>query len=125
MAFIAAAAAPGASNASSSSLRGYDHDNGSGSGTPIRLLKPDPDLLPAQANTDMPELPSAAQDNANANGEGNGRPFDGVCLWPLNTPLCREADANQFIKFDVCPTEEAQGKGEGSWRICDTNNPSD
>ncbi len=74
MAFIAAAAAPGASIASTSSLRGYDHDNGSGSGTPIRLLKPDPDLLPAQANTDMPELelPSAAQ----ANAQGIGRPFD-------------------------------------------------
>ena len=71
MAFMAAAgAAPGAfaSNASASpSLRGYDHDNGSGSvGTPVRLLKPG-----------MPELPPAAL----ANGKGKGGPFDnaGAC----------------------------------------------
>jgi hypothetical protein len=87
MAFMAAAgAAPGvfASNASPS-LRGYDHDNGSGSvGTPVRLLKPDPDKLPAQANTDMPELPPAAL-VGNAGGKAQGRPFDDAATTTTTT----------------------------------------
>ena len=130
LAFIAAVAAPsvGASDASASSLRGRGHDKDSSIMTPTRLLKPDPDLLPAQANTDMPELPSKAQANVNANGKENGRPFGNAattttttstttsstttttttspCPWPLDTTFCWEDDPTSRFVLNVCPTED-------------------
>jgi hypothetical protein len=131
LAFIAAVAAPsvGASDASASSLRGRGHDKDSSimTPTPTRLLKPDPDLLPAQANTDMPELPSEAQANVNDNGKENGRPFGnaattttttsttaGYCAggWLLNKAYCYDP-VSECVTFTICPTSDAAGNTIG------------
>ena len=71
---ILMAAAAASASASTTSLRGSDEQMKRDlKVNDIRLLKPEPDQLPEQANTDLPELPEKA--NANDNGKENGRPF--------------------------------------------------
>jgi cytoskeletal protein RodZ len=135
----AAAAAPsvGASDAAASSLRGRGHDKDSSIMTPTRLLKPDPDLLPAQANTDMPELPSETQANVNANGKENGRPF-GNAATTTTTTTAGTTTTTSSTTTGATPTTTTTTTTEattttttagceGGWRLnkayCRTDNP--
>lgn len=78
IAFFAAVAAKsvGASDASASSLRGRGYDQDSSIMTPTRLLN-------------VPELPSAAQDNAKADGKAQGGLFAGASETPSASPSAK------------------------------------
>jgi hypothetical protein len=150
MAFFAAVAAKsvGASDASASSLRGRGYDKDSSIMTPTRLLKK-PDALPAQAqaNVNVPELPSAAQDNANAYGKAQGGPFaDDASETPSASPSAKPSvtlsaspsakpsdkpslspsetpSASPSVKPSATPSTTAGCGGStsscpGDWKIC-------